>query len=80
MSIDIKVTGRIVAAGRALAGSGPEEFAHAAGLPVQKLAQLEAGGSARLSSEADVEAILRAFEHIGVVIVAENRNLGAGVS
>jgi hypothetical protein len=79
VSADIKVTGRIVAAGRALAGIGPEDLARAAGIPVQRLAQLEASGSARLPTEQDVGAILRAFDHVGVVVIAEDDHMGAGV-
>jgi hypothetical protein len=79
MSADIKVTGRIVAAGRALTGIGLEDFAEIAGMPADKLALLEASGSALLPSEYDVGAILRAFAHIGVVVVAEDDHMGAGV-
>ncbi|MBN8993962.1 MAG: helix-turn-helix domain-containing protein [Rhizobiales bacterium] len=79
MSTDIKVTGRIAAAGRALAGIGPEDFARMAGMPADRLAWLEASGSARLPTEDDVEAILRAFERVGVVVIAEDGDMGAGV-
>jgi hypothetical protein len=79
MSAEIKVTGRIVAAGRALAGIGLEDFARAAGWPVERLARIEASGSARLPTEHDVAAILRAFDHVGVVVIAEDDRMGAGV-
>ncbi len=79
VSTEIKVTGRIAAAGRALVGIGIEDFARIAGLPADKLAQLETSGSARLPTDDDVEAILRAFDQVGVVVVAEDDDMGAGV-
>jgi hypothetical protein len=43
MSSDVRITGRIMAAGRALAGVGREDFARIAGLPAEKVALIEAG-------------------------------------
>lgn len=79
MGSDVKITGRIVAAGRVLAGIGRDDFAHIAGMPAEKIAVLEAGGSAWLQSVDDVGAITRALEHYGVVVIDEDCNLGAGV-
>lgn len=79
MGSDIKITGRVAAAGRTLAGIGRKDFADVAGMPVDKIKMLEASGSAWLRSDSEVEAILRAFEHFGVVVIAEDDSMGAGV-
>lgn len=79
MGSDVRITGRIVAAGRALAGIGREDFAKIAGLPAEKIALFEAGGSAWLQSRDDAEAVLRTLEHFGVVVIIEDDNMGAGV-
>jgi len=79
MDSDVKITGRIVAAGRTLAGIGRGDFANIAGMPVERIAMLEAGGSAWLQSEDEADALMRALEHFGVVVVAEDDNMGAGV-
>ena len=51
MSPAIRITGRLTAAGRALAGVSDETFATAAGLAVEDLACLEAAGSAWIGSQ-----------------------------
>lgn len=79
MVSEIKITGRIVAAGRALAGIGKEDFARAAGIPVQTIELFEASGSARLPSQEDIQAVALALERFGVVVLAEDGNMGAGV-
>jgi hypothetical protein len=79
VSAEIKVTGRIVAAGRALVGIGQDDFARMAAIPPDRFALLEASGSARLPTEDDIAAILRAFERVGVVVIAEDGDMGAGV-
>ena len=79
MSPKFEVTGRLIAAGRALVEVGREDFAKAAGLSVEALTLLEAGGSAWVDSEDDAEAIVRAFDTFGIVIVDEADGLGAGV-
>ena len=48
MSGKIKMSGRLIAAARALTGISQVEFAAAAGLSVEALRLMEAGGSARL--------------------------------
>jgi hypothetical protein len=79
MTSRMDITGRLIAAGRALVEVGREDFAKAAGLSVDVLALLEAGGSAWVQSQSDAEAIIRAFDTFGVVIVDEGGGLGAGV-
>jgi len=79
MGSQIKMTGRLIAAARALTGISREDFAGAAGIQAETIALMEANGSARLDSEGDVEAVNRAFEKFGVVVVEEDGNLGAGV-
>ncbi|HWL47168.1 MAG TPA: XRE family transcriptional regulator [Sphingomonadaceae bacterium] len=79
MSAGIRMTGRVVAAARALAGLGQADFAVAAGLPVETLRAIEAGGSAPVSSEPDIAGLERGFEHFGVVLVKESDGMGAGV-
>jgi hypothetical protein len=63
MSETIKITGRIIAAARALSGISQVEFAAAIGLPVSVLCTLEAAGSARIRSGQDVEAVKRGLEN-----------------
>lgn len=79
MSEAVKVTGRVVAAGRALAGVSEAVFAAAAGLEIDELAYLEAGGSAWIGSEEGREAVLRGLDYFGVVIVDEGGGMGGGV-
>ena len=76
--IAVKVTGRLIAAARALAGVSEADFAVAAGLPVETVRLMEGNGSARVQSE-DVEAVNRALEHFGVIIIGESDGMGAGV-
>lgn len=79
MSSRMKMTGRLIAAARALVGVSREDFAKAAGLPVESMALMEASGSAKLHSEDDVAAASRAFEKFGVIVIDEDDNMGAGV-
>jgi hypothetical protein len=75
----IQMTGRLIAAARALAGIGQADFAAAAGLPVESLRLMEGSGSAWLKSERDVEAVNRGLAHFGVVVIGESHGMGAGV-
>lgn len=75
----MRVTGRVIAAARALVGVSQEDFADACGLSLESLCRLEAGGSAWLTSEADVAALDRGLTHFGVMILDEADGLGAGV-
>lgn len=79
MSTRAKLSGRLVAAARALAGISLEDFAKAAGVTKDTIAAIEANGSAWLHTDADAEAAHRALETFGVVIVEEGRGMGAGV-
>jgi hypothetical protein len=77
--MNTKMTGRLIAAARALTGVDRESFAQAAGMPAETLALMEANGSARLDSAAEVDAITRAFDSFGVAVVDEQDGMGAGV-
>ena len=79
MSTNAKMSGRLIAAARALTGISQADFAAAAGLPVETLRLIEASGSARLNPERDVEAVNRAMDHFGVIIIEESDGMGAGV-
>ena len=73
------MTGRLIAAARALVGVSRADFARACGVDVDTLRRLEAGGSAWVSSDADVEAVSLGMRHFGVLIVEEADGMGAGV-
>jgi hypothetical protein len=79
MSSEIKITGRLIAAARALVGVGESDFAEAAGLPVDVFRLLESQGSAWIQSERDVEAMSRALAFFGVIVIDESDGRGAGV-
>lgn len=79
MRVQSKLTGRLVAAARALAGISREDFARAACVPAETIAAIEANGGAWLHAESDAEAAHRALEHFGVVLVEEDGRMGAGV-
>ena len=79
MSNETKISGRVIAAGRALAGIGEAEFAAAAGLSIEALRLTEGGGSAWVQSGAEAAAVRRGLEHFGVIVVEESEDLGAGV-
>jgi transcriptional regulator with XRE-family HTH domain len=74
-----KITGRLIAAARALAGISQADFAEAAGLAPETIGLLEAGGSALVRSEREIEAVNRALEHFGVIVLGESEGTGAGV-
>ena len=73
------ISGRLIAAARALAGVSLPDFAAAARLPVDTMRDLEAAGSAFVTSEQKLKAINEAFKHFGVLVVDESDGLGAGV-
>jgi transcriptional regulator with XRE-family HTH domain len=79
MSKMTRISGRLIAAGRALVGVSQADFATACGLDVDTLCRLEAGGSAWVNSDAEVEAVARGMNHFGVMIVEETDGMGAGV-
>lgn len=79
MRAEPKLTGRLVAAARALAGISREDFAKAARVSPDTIAAIEANGSAWLHTDDDARAAHRALEHFGIVIVEEGGGMGAGV-
>jgi len=79
MSNGIRITGRLVAAARALAGIGQEDFAAATGIPVETLCRIEASGSAPVASEQEAEALIQGLDHFGVIPIEESDGMGAGV-
>ena len=79
MSGKTQISGRLIAAARALTGISQEDFAAACGLPVEELRVMEAGGSAWLRSERDAEAVSYGLDHYGVIVIEESGGMGAGV-
>lgn len=77
--MSVQISGRLIAAARALTGVSQAEFGHAAGLSREKIAFMETFGSAFLQSDQDIEAVGRALEHFGVVVIDESDGMGAGV-
>ena len=75
----IRISGRLISAARALVGVSQADFAEACRLDVETLCRLEAGGSAWVSADAEVEAVSRGMHHFGVMIVEESAGMGAGV-
>ena len=73
------LTGRLIAAARALTGVSLEVLARRAGLDVERMRLAEDSGSALLESATDSEAILHALEHFGAVLLPEADGFGAGV-
>lgn len=76
---NVRISGRLIAAARALVGVSSADFAAACGLSVETLTRLETAGSAWVRSEAETEAVKRGLDHFGVVIVEEADGMGAGV-
>jgi transcriptional regulator with XRE-family HTH domain len=81
LQVDTKsqITGRLIAAARALAEISRTDLAAASGVPVETLARMESSGSACLQSESDVEAVSQALKNFGVLFVPEGDGIGAGV-
>jgi acetyl-CoA acetyltransferase len=79
MSVETKITGRLIAAARALCGISADDFAEAAGIPTEAVVRMEANGSAPIHTEHDVDAIKRALEKFGIIVIEENDFMGAGV-
>lgn len=73
------ISGRLIAAARALTGVGAADFAAACGLPLDTLTRLENAGSAWVRAEDEIAAIMRGLDHFGVLLVEESGGLGAGV-
>jgi transcriptional regulator with XRE-family HTH domain len=79
MNGTMKLTGRVISAARALSGVGQRELAAVAGVSVETLREMEAIGSAWVPSPELSEAINRALEHFGVLVLPEADGFGAGV-
>ncbi len=73
-----RVTGRLVAAARALTGVGESELATASGIPLEKLRLLERNGAAWIPDD-ESQALGRALETFGAVVIPESDGMGAGV-
>ncbi len=76
---DTLITGRLIAAARALTGISQADLAIAAAIPVARLAEIEAGGAAPVRPAAQAESLGRALERFGALFVAEGDGMGAGV-
>lgn len=74
-----KITGRLIAAARALVGVPQADFAAAASLPLTDLQRLEAAGSAWIPPGPERAALARALDHFGVFVLQEGDGMGAGV-
>lgn len=73
-----RISGRQVAAARALTGIGRAELADAMGISADVIGRIEAGGSMLLDPDTS-ERAQRAFEQYGAVFIPEGDGLGAGV-
>lgn len=78
MSSPFRISGRVIAAGRALAGVSEASLASAAGLDIDVLRRLEAGGSAWVTAPEELEAVRRGLDHFGIVVVEED-DMGGGI-
>jgi hypothetical protein len=78
MSSAGRLTGRLVAAGRALTGISQSDLATAAGIPLEMLVLLESSGAAWIPDD-ESQVLGRALETFGAVIVFEGDGMGAGV-
>jgi len=73
-----RLTGRLVAAGRALTGVSQSELATAAKIPLEMLCLWETSGAAWIPEDKS-QPLRRALETFGAVIVTEGDGMGAGV-
>jgi hypothetical protein len=73
-----RLTGRLVAAARALTGVSQGELATASGIPLEMLVLLESNGAAWIAANESL-ALGRALETFGAVIIPEGDGMGAGV-
>jgi len=73
------ITGRLIAAGRALAGISRPDLANAAGISVRTLTHLEASGSVPIKFPPHALALRQALEAFGVMFIPESDSIGAGV-
>ncbi|MBZ9600489.1 helix-turn-helix domain-containing protein [Phyllobacterium sp. KW56] len=73
-----QITGRQIAAARALTGLGQVELAVQAHISAPTLRRMEAAGNAPISPSNNLRAVVSALESAGVIFVPENGE-GAGV-
>lgn len=79
MSQENQITGRQIAAARALAGVSRADLAARAGVSLDTLRRMEASGSAFPAADDTREAVRRALEEFGAVFIPEGEGLGGGV-
>ncbi len=73
------ITGRQIAAARALTGVSQSDLANAAKLSLAALKRMEASGSASPGTSESLQAVRRALEEFGAVFIPEGDGLGGGV-
>jgi hypothetical protein len=78
MSSQKPVTGRQIAAARALIGVSAADVAGHAQIPLETLTRMEADGSA-VPAGPGLDAVRRALEDFGAVFISEGGGLGGGV-
>jgi transcriptional regulator with XRE-family HTH domain len=74
-----QISGRQIAAARALADISQQDLADRARISLAELLRLEAYGAALLPDDAQTVAIRNALESFGAIFVPEGKDLGAGV-
>jgi len=72
------LTGRLIAAARALTGISHEDLANASGIAPEALRLLESNGAAWVPDQPSHD-LTHALEKFGVVIIREGDGMGAGV-
>jgi transcriptional regulator with XRE-family HTH domain len=78
MSQENRITGRQIAAARALTGVSRADLAARAGVSLDTLRRMEASGSAFPAGDTR-EAVRHALEDFGAVFIPEGEGLGGGV-
>ena len=78
MTFSVQLTGRLIAAGRALASIGQEDFSAIVGLSAETLNLMEANGSAWIQED-HARMIRWGLDQIGIIVIEESDGMGAGV-
>ena len=73
------ISGRLIAAARALTSISLNDLASTTKIPAAELARMEASDAALLPADATTETVRKALEHFGAVFIAESDGMGAGV-
>ncbi len=73
-----RLSGRLVAAGRALTGISQHDLAAAAGIPIDAYLLLESSSAAWIP-DGEATALIGALETFGAVVIPEGDGMGAGV-